>query len=252
MTSGHWLNAKMYFNTLLVLSGSFVQLLMWQTFISLMVAQDWMPTYVLNFLQRPSIQNTLGSLLYFLDWAPALARSLFFVNFVRTLLFGSALMMLYSELGGALKLTVAAAALELLWIGFAYWQGYTDIVGAGISAFFAVPLLLIGLVGLMEQYQSRVRVIAQLDKDVHAPVELHKRALKYQMQGQLALAVLHWRKAISLNPREPLYYKSLGTAQLQLRRYRQASVSLEQGADLAPNDAEFKRLLAEARAKAKA
>jgi Flp pilus assembly protein TadD len=59
----------------------------------------------------------------------------------------------------------------------------------------------------------------------------------------LALAAVHFQKAVTLQPREAQFYKALGLAQLQLGRYTKARQTLEAGQSRAPEDGEFARIL---------
>jgi Flp pilus assembly protein TadD len=54
-----------------------------------------------------------------------------------------------------------------------------------------------------------------------------------------------------LTPSEPIYYKALGKANARLGRYAEAVRAFKSGAEVAPSDREFNRLIEMVRAHAR-
>jgi len=125
---------------------------------------------------------------------------------------------------------------------FLSWTGYVIV---------AAVVFLIGLMAVISRWQGRLRQKVVLDRNMEGALMLHRRALVYSRQGKWALAALHWRRAINRSPNEPIYYKALGNANARLGRYAEAVRAFKSGAEVAPTDHEFGRLIEMVRAHAR-
>jgi tetratricopeptide (TPR) repeat protein len=170
---------------------------------------------------------------------------------LRVVLWGFVALTLVSEIHFAYALTLLAAVIDLVWAGIGYQTGWVSPLFAAINAGGAGLMLVFGLFALVNQVAAQKRVKAALDKNVSGGPMLYRSGQHHARAGRWALAALHFRKAIARDPRHPDYYKALGRAQFKLKRYRQAIQALQSGAEYAPNDPEFQRLMAAVRAEAR-
>jgi Flp pilus assembly protein TadD len=87
-----------------------------------------------------------------------------------------------------------------------------------------------------------------LDRNLRGPLQFDQHAEIYARQGKWALALLHWRRAIGLQPRFAGYHKKLGNALAHLGRQQDALTAYNSGAELDPTDPELARLVDELKA----
>jgi tetratricopeptide (TPR) repeat protein len=128
------------------------------------------------------------------------------------------------------------------------WVGTELAVINGMLAFFVA---LGGLGATIGQLQARRRLRVVPDRGLNSAPLYQQRAEYYARRKMWALAAVHWQKAIARQPREPGYYKALGATQAQLKRYAQAVKTFRSGAELAPDDPEFTKLIGSVRATAR-
>ncbi len=167
---------------------------------------------------------------------------------LRTVAWAIVVLLMLGDFEGGFGVAALVAAVDLAWAGIGYQLGVVPSAAAQINAALGVVIFLIGLLAVISQAQSRVRLRVVLDRNLDGAVMLHRRALAYARQGKWALAALHWRRAISRSPSEGLYYKSLGRANVALGRYAEAVRAFKSGAEVAPADREFSRLIETVRA----
>ena len=108
-----------------------------------------------------------------------------------------------------------------------------------LSGFIGVA----ALAAVVGESQARVRLRVILDKNMHGADDVDRHAAAYARRGQWALAVIHWRRAIALRPRQPAYYKALGLAQARLGRLHPALQAWRSGRELDPADEEIAAVL---------
>jgi len=167
---------------------------------------------------------------------------------VRTVAWAIVVLLMLGDYEGGFGVAAIVAALDLAWAGIGYKLGVVPSAATQINAALGVVIFLTGLLAVISQAQSRVRLRVVLDRNLDGAVMFHRRALTYARQGKWALAALHWRRAISRSPSEGLYYKSLGRANVSLGRYAEAVRAFKSGAEVAPADREFSRLIETVRA----
>jgi tetratricopeptide (TPR) repeat protein len=160
-------------------------------------------------------------------------------------------LLLLSDVESGYGIAAMVAAMDLAWAGIGYKFHYLGPAQAGANAALGVVIFLIALLAVISQAQSRRRLRVVLDRNLEGAVMIHRRAMTYAHQGKWALAALHWRRAISRASSEPLYYKALGRANVRLGRYAEAVRAFKSGAEAAPNDREFNRLIERVRALAR-
>jgi tetratricopeptide (TPR) repeat protein len=188
---------------------------------------------------RDSFPTTLrivpfASLLTMNQVAPAITR---------VLLWMLVLFVLLDEASFAYRVALAVAVADLVWTGIGYGLGWLSPVIAGLNGGLAGVFGLMALSAVVSQAQSKVRLKVVPARNVAGAIALDRQAQAYARKGQWALAALHWQRAISRAPRDPKFYKSLGKAQVRLRRYPQAAQTFHYGAELDPADREFTRLI---------
>jgi len=139
---------------------------------------------------------------------------------------------------GVLAADVAVNAfalfLEKLFMSFAV----LNLASSGLALLLVLSLLI-------NQLWTRKRLFTELGRGLQDDGSLYRAAQEHLKQGRLALAALHLRQAMRLQPRETAYYKQLARVQAQLGRYTQARQTLELGANRAPHDSDFPKLLQE-------
>jgi tetratricopeptide (TPR) repeat protein len=192
------------------------------------------------------LQADFPRALEFLDFLPLdqiLTANPFLPAVVRVIAWVAVLMMLLNDSLAAYPWAAGLAVLDLSWAGGGYASGLLAIELAAIVAVFAVGIGLTALVALLSQAQARRRLRVVPDRGLGSAPLLHRRAEHYARRGQWALAALHWQRAIVRQPREPSYYKALGRAQARLGRTESALRSFRSGAELAPDDPDFPRLI---------
>jgi hypothetical protein len=165
---------------------------------------------------------------------PSLARAVLWLGLVLILL---------TRTPYPFRLTLIGTAADLAWIAAAVRLGYMGKELATANALFAGPILLLALLAVIVELQERVRLKVVLDKNIQSALQFERRAQAYARHGMWALAALHWRRATSLQPRNPRYYRALGLANARLGRLEAARRAWRSGAEVAPNDPDFARRL---------
>ena len=178
-----------------------------------------------------------------LPFAALVSTNVLIPAMVRVLLWVLVLFMLLDEAGVGYQLTALVSGADLVWAGVGYELGLLSPLLAGLNAALSGLLFLCAVSAIISRAQSRIRLRVVQAKKMEGHHALHRQALANARKGQWALAALHWQRAISRAPREPLYYKALGRAQARLGRYSQAVRSFRSGAELDPRDTEFVRLI---------
>jgi tetratricopeptide (TPR) repeat protein len=169
---------------------------------------------------------------------------------VRALAWAVVVLLMLSDYDGY-GIAAIVAVVDLAWAAIGYKLGVLALVQAEVNAGLALVVFVIGLMAVISQAQSRLRQRVVPDRNLDGGLMFHRRALVYSRQGKWALAALHWRRAISRSPNEPIYYKALGNANARLGRYAEAVRAFKSGAEVAPSDREFIRLIEMLRAHAR-
>jgi tetratricopeptide (TPR) repeat protein len=228
LVPGFWRGGG-YQYVLLILVGLLLQSAMVQT----------AAAYVLTYIPRSIEVVPLADLV---------AASPLVVAAARTVLWGIILMMLLGDSLDAYRWAAVIAASDLIWQIAGFGLG---LVGRELAIFNGLMGVFVGVGGLgatIGQMQSRRRLRVVPDRGLNSAPLFEQRAAYYGKRGMWALAAVHWQKAIARQPREPAYYKSLGATQARLGRYAQAVKTFRSGAELAPADPEFERLIGSVRA----
>lgn len=163
---------------------------------------------------------------------------------MRMVLWALVLLALLNESFGSYRTAALVAAADLAWLGTGAALGHIGQLLAVFNAGASGLVLVLALLALVSEHQSRVRLRTEPDRNVHGAHEYDKHAEAHARAGRWALAAMHWRKAVALQPRQPAYYKSLGRAQARIGRLDEARRAWSSGAELAPADPDFPRLLA--------
>jgi tetratricopeptide (TPR) repeat protein len=189
------------------------------------------------------LRDSFPTALRIIPFASLLTTNLVAPAIVRVLLWMLVLFMLLDEASFAYRAALAVAVADLVWTGIAYGLGWLSPIIAGLNGGLAGIFGLLALSAVISQVQSRVRLKVVPARNITGAIALDRQAKLNARQGQWALAALHWQRAISRAPRDPKYYKSLGKAQVRLRRYTQAAQTFHYGTELDPADKEFSRLI---------
>jgi hypothetical protein len=166
---------------------------------------------------------------------PALMRGALWVLLV--------LMLLSAGLSG-FRMAWLVATADLAWMAVGYALGHVGPQLAAANGALSGLIWLVAAAAVLGEWQARQRVRVVLDKNLHTAIEYHRRAQAYAQRGLWALAAVHWRKAVAVDPYSPAYYKALGRAQTRLGRAAEAHAAWASGAELDPGDREFHKLMA--------
>jgi tetratricopeptide (TPR) repeat protein len=181
--------------------------------------------------------------LHMIPSASQLTTNLLVPAIVRAAAWAVIVFMLLSDAEAGYGAAASVAVADIVWAGAGYRLGYLSQLLAGVNATIAAIIGLVALAAVVSQAQARVRLRVVADRKLDSAHMFHHQALVYVRQGKWALAALHWHLAITRAPREPIFYKGLGRAQVRLGRYSEAVRSFRSGAEAAPGDAEFIRLI---------
>jgi tetratricopeptide (TPR) repeat protein len=163
---------------------------------------------------------------------------------LRAVLWAVIVVVLISANRNSFRTALAVSAADLAWTTIGYVRQDVGQVLAAANALFSGFIFLICLAAVLGELQARVRLRVVLDKNLQGAELYHRHAAVYAHQGKWALAALHWRRAIALNPHDPAYYKALGHANARLDRAAAAHRAWTSGAELDPADPDYPRLLA--------
>jgi hypothetical protein len=87
------------------------------------------------------------------------------------------------------------------------------------------------------------RLAAVLDPDADSHSALYSRGRRYADQGMWARALVHWAKAVALNPGHPDYRLALASAYINLSQPEKAVEHVEQAERMEPENPQIPRLL---------
>lgn len=241
---GKW-DHKGWYRNLLVVSGVYAQTALLQNIgATLAMALSYgLDPYLPGIIARlPFTTLIFGD---FLDWDPNLGVALFGAAILRIAALLVLIVMFYTDMESAADFAIGLSLLDLAWTTAAYTMfGFPGRVPAIVNAALAGLVLLLALLARMARLRGYVRQWTQIDRNAQAPLTLYKHGHDYALQGKWALATLHWRRAVAFRPNEAQYHKDLGLAQAQLGRYEAALDALRAGAKAAPDDDEFRTLIA--------
>lgn len=161
----------------------------------------------------------------------------------RAVLWAVLVLVVIAEGPHTFRIVLALACADLAWLAVGYQLGVLGPLLAVANAALSGLTCILALAAVISQTQARVRLKVVLDKNLHTAVLFERHAESYASEGKWALAALHWRRAIGLFPRAPRYYKGLGQANLRLERREAALQAWASGAELSPDDPEFRRLI---------
>lgn len=164
---------------------------------------------------------------------------------MRAAIFLIALFIILAEVPYGFVITAGVLAADVLVNALALFRPSPFTQFAVLNLAFSGPLLLLVLSLLINQVWTKKRLFTEIERGLNDDGSLYKAAQRQLKQGQIALAALHLRQAMRLQPRETAYYKQLARVQAQLGRYTQARQTLELGATRAPRDPDFPKLLRE-------
>lgn len=230
LAPGRW-QAGLYLYLLLLIFGLDVQAAIVEAFVPVMLPV--LPPFPL-----------LESAVQFLQLQPLLALP-WGALAARAILLAGLLFMFLSDVALAYPLAVGLLTLDVLANAGLWWAGRLSPGIALVNLSLSGPVLLLAAASLVSQALARRRLFTQLDRDLYSGFDYARRAQEHLGRGRLALAALHFRKAIALQPRTGPHYKALGLVQARLGRFPQARRALESGQALTPDDPEFAALIAE-------
>jgi hypothetical protein len=197
------------------------------------------------------LQANYPETLSFLPMGEVLAHNPLWPALMRVVVWAVLLLMLLNDRPIAYASAAGLAALDLAWAGGGLALGVLAKELAGVLGALGIGIAVTGMSAALSQAQARRRLRVVPDRGLNSGLMFHRRAEQYARRGLWALAALHWQRAIVHSPREPRYYKALGTAQARLGRYAPAVRSFGSGAELAPLDQDFGRLIEAVRASAR-
>jgi len=89
------------------------------------------------------------------------------------------------------------------------------------------------------------RLAAVLDSDADSHSALYSRGRRYADQGMWARAMVHWAKAVALNPGHPDYRLALASAYINLGRPEKAVEHVEQARRIEPDNPQIAKVLSQ-------
>lgn len=109
----------------------------------------------------------------------------------------------------------------------------------------AFALAVISLLGAAyrEFAVTHVRLLTVPDPQAHSAADYYIRGRMYAREKMWGLAMAQWRKAVGLAPRETQYYKDLGIAYAQIRRFERSLRTLEEARRRLPQDPEIAEII---------
>jgi len=89
------------------------------------------------------------------------------------------------------------------------------------------------------------RLAAVLDSDADSHSALYSRGRRYADQGMWARAMVHWAKAVALNPGHPDYRLALASAYINLGQPEKAVEHVEQARRIEPDNPQIPKVLSQ-------
>ncbi len=205
-------------------------------------AYRWLIVVIALALQAAIIQPGLALMLIVMrggDVPAFVSGAPFLLLALRICLWVTAFLLVLVSQNRAPATGAAVSLIDSVALGVGFALGWMEGRAALISGALDFGLLALATSALVERSQARLRQRTVLDRNIYDHIEFHRRGSLYARQGKWALAALHFQRAMALGPRIAVYYKDLSAAQVRLGRYRQAAHTLQMGADMHPDDAEF-------------
>ncbi len=229
LAPGRW-QAGFYLYALLLVLGLNVQAAVVEAFLPLLIPALPPSAVVTEWLRSVQLDSLVAAPL----WALA----------VRAILLAVALYLLLGEVAWAYPFAAATFVADVLGNAGLWLTGQLPAPVAQVNLGLSGVAGLITLAALASRAFARQRLFTQLDRGLFSGLDYHRRGREHLRRGRLALAAVHFQKAVSLQPRTAQYYKDLGVVQARLGRLERAHRTLEAGAYHAPADPEFAPLLA--------
>lgn len=191
-------------------------------------------------LQIPGFAFIFGN---FLQFTPQLINVLLATAAVRAVGYFLVMLGLREKWRLAFYSALILAALDSLWQIALMAIGYTSVVIGLLNLGLAIMALVL-LFGLSyELTVNEQRILVQPDGNLQGAASFFERGHVYRERGMWALAVAQWRKALGLAPGQLDYYKHLGIAYTQIKRYDRSVRVLEEAHRQAPDNAEIAEIL---------
>ena len=89
------------------------------------------------------------------------------------------------------------------------------------------------------------RLASVLDSDADSHSALYSRGRRYADQGMWARAMVHWAKAVALNPGHPDYRLALASAYINLGQPEKAVEHVEQARRIEPDNPQIPKVLSQ-------
>ncbi len=212
-----------------VLVISLSQLFLVQTIVDV-VNELPVPQMVLHFLLVPTY-FVLGVLV---AWRQQVAFYVSLVVLAITGLLLAALPFVYEPLANVLGAEVAQTPIFGLTMGVSF-----ALLGAlrVLQATAVVIALFVGLFLIMPDFnRQKIWLLARLDRKLPQAPDLHLAANRWVEKGMWATAVLHWRKAVLLDPYRLLYHLHLAQAYAHLKFYQRSLDVLQSASQIVQSD----------------
>jgi tetratricopeptide (TPR) repeat protein len=154
-------------------------------------------------------------------------------QFVRAMLLGLAVASVLVALGLFLRrpsahiLGLVLVSLQLL-LGVALFiLGYLGYVTAAFQTLYTVVLTIFMFNTVDDFSQEERREMLQMDRRLVNDVDYFTRGRAFEKRGMWAKALLHWKRAATLNPSRDTYFAALARAYTQLGRYDEALFEMD-------------------------
>jgi tetratricopeptide (TPR) repeat protein len=214
---------------------------------ALQVARGNDPGFFETALKIFGVEWFLGN---FLQFTPGVAQALILVYLVRFGLLLACLFGLIRQWAIGYYAALVTVGLDLLLTLFLGLTRYLGWLGCAANGLLALTILSLLAASYPDFAVNEERLLTRPDTTARGAVDYYKRGQYYRKYGMWALAMAQWRKAVGLAPKEVVYYKDLGIAYAQIRRYARSLRVLEEAQRQAPQDQSIAEIMALVRAQA--
>jgi len=170
------------------------------------------------------------------------------VQIARFILLGLAALGALDALGLFLRrplahpLGIALIAAHLL-LGLALFVlGFLGYVLVAVRALFTVMLTIFMFNTVDDFAQEERRERLEPDRHLVNDADYYTRGRFYEKKGMWAKALLHWRKAVAINPHRDMYLAALARAYAHLGRYEEALAHIDRAVQVSRTPEEWQPL----------
>jgi tetratricopeptide (TPR) repeat protein len=119
-----------------------------------------------------------------------------------------------------------------------FWRGYAGLLMAGPQALYTIVLALFMYHTHADFEQEERREWLTVDRHATTAMDFYSQGRLYEKRGMWAKALLHWQRAVVLNPTSDTYLAATARACARLGRYELALKQIDKALEIsrAPED----------------